>query len=96
MSIYLKYNPEIKQYSSTSNYYTTCSSSLIYKILVDAHDAGKQFCVIVADSRPRLEGKEQLRRLVKYGLDCSYMLINALSFVMPKVSNNENKSKKNL
>lgn len=61
-------------------------SSLIYKILVDAHDAGKQFCVIVVDSRPRLEGKEQLRRLVKYGLDCSYVLINAVSFVMPKVS----------
>ncbi|XP_050461904.1 translation initiation factor eIF-2B subunit delta [Cataglyphis hispanica] len=61
-------------------------SSLIYKILVEAHDAGKQFRVIVVDGRPWLEGKEQLRRLAKHGIECSYILINALSFIMPEVS----------
>ncbi|XP_077261054.1 eukaryotic translation initiation factor 2B subunit delta [Temnothorax americanus] len=61
-------------------------SSLIRKILVEAHAAGKQFRVIVVDGRPWLEGKEQLRRLAKHGIDCSYILINALSFVMPEVS----------
>ncbi|KAL6254375.1 hypothetical protein P5V15_014422 [Pogonomyrmex californicus] len=61
-------------------------SSLIQKILVDAHGSGKQFRVIVVDGRPWLEGKEQLRRLVKHGIECSYILINALSFIMPEVS----------
>lgn len=61
-------------------------SSLIYKILVEAYDAGKQFRVIVVDGRPWLEGKEQLRRLARHGIECSYILINALSFIMPEVS----------
>ncbi|XP_017889936.1 translation initiation factor eIF-2B subunit delta isoform X2 [Ceratina calcarata] len=61
-------------------------SSLIHKILLDAHDADKKFRVIVVDGRPWLEGKEQLRRLAKNGLECSYILINALSYVMPEVS----------
>lgn len=64
----------------------TFSSSLIHKILLDAHTAGKQFRVIVVDGRPWLEGKEQLRRLAKSGIECSYILINALSYVMPEVS----------
>ncbi|XP_076174581.1 eukaryotic translation initiation factor 2B subunit delta [Ptiloglossa arizonensis] len=61
-------------------------SSLIHKILLDAHIARKQFRVIVVDGRPWLEGKEQLRRLVKHGIECTYILINALSYVMPEVS----------
>ncbi|XP_053977269.1 translation initiation factor eIF-2B subunit delta [Hylaeus volcanicus] len=61
-------------------------SSLIHKILLDAHIAGKQFRVVVVDGRPWLEGKEQLRRLTKHGIECSYILINALSYVMPEVS----------
>ncbi|XP_058810287.1 translation initiation factor eIF-2B subunit delta-like isoform X2 [Phymastichus coffea] len=61
-------------------------SSLMYKILCDAFKAKKQFRVIIIDSRPWLEGKELLRRLVKHGIDCSYMLINALSYVMPQVN----------
>ncbi|XP_076651691.1 eukaryotic translation initiation factor 2B subunit delta isoform X2 [Halictus rubicundus] len=61
-------------------------SSLIHKILLDAHTAEKQFRVIVVDGRPWLEGKEQLRRLAKHGIECSYILISALSYVMPEVS----------
>ncbi|KAJ8670805.1 hypothetical protein QAD02_002064 [Eretmocerus hayati] len=61
-------------------------SSLIYNILCDAYAAKKQFRVIIVDGRPWLEGKELLRRLVKNGIDCSYMLINALSFIMPQVN----------
>lgn len=61
-------------------------SSLIHKILLDAHTAGKKFRVIVVDGRPWLQGKEQLRRLAKHEIECSYILINALSFAMPEVS----------
>ncbi|XP_076758574.1 eukaryotic translation initiation factor 2B subunit delta isoform X2 [Xylocopa sonorina] len=61
-------------------------SSLILKILREAHDADKQFRVIVVDGRPWLEGKEQLKRLAQHGIECSYILINALSYIMPEVS----------
>ncbi|XP_043507762.1 translation initiation factor eIF-2B subunit delta [Frieseomelitta varia] len=61
-------------------------SSLIHKILLDAHTAAKEFRVIIVDGRPWLEGKEQLRRLAKHGIECSYILINALSYIMPEVS----------
>lgn len=62
------------------------SSSLIQKILCDAHKAKIQFRVVIVDGRPWLEGKELLRRLSKVGIECSYVLINALSFIMPEVS----------
>ncbi|CAL7937761.1 unnamed protein product [Xylocopa violacea] len=61
-------------------------SSLIFKILEEAHNKDKQFRVIVVDGRPWLEGKEQLRRLTQRGIECSYILINALSYIMPEVS----------
>ncbi|XP_053383233.1 translation initiation factor eIF-2B subunit delta-like [Mercenaria mercenaria] len=61
-------------------------SSLIRRVLCDAHKQGKQFRVIVADSRPKMEGKECLRRLVKEGIKCSYVLINAVSYVMSEAT----------
>ncbi|XP_014663829.1 PREDICTED: translation initiation factor eIF-2B subunit delta-like [Priapulus caudatus] len=61
-------------------------SSLIQKVLCAAKDKNKRFQVIVVDSRPKLEGKEMLRRLVKHGITCSYVLINAISYIMPEVS----------
>ena len=33
------------------------SSSVVEKVLLAAHDEGRRFSVIVADSRPLLEGK---------------------------------------
>lgn len=61
-------------------------SSLIRRVLSDAHKQGKLFRVIVADSRPRMEGRECLRRLVKDGIKCSYVLINAVSYVMTEAT----------
>ncbi|XP_061481972.1 translation initiation factor eIF-2B subunit delta [Rhineura floridana] len=65
-------------------------SSLVSRILCDAHNSchpkGRAFRVVVVDSRPRLEGRETLRRLVKQGIRCSYVLINAISYVLPEVS----------
>ncbi|CAH1159633.1 unnamed protein product [Phaedon cochleariae] len=61
-------------------------SSLIRKILLEAHKDEKKFEVIIVDSRPLLEGKEMLRRLVVAGIKCSYVLINALSYVMNSVT----------
>ncbi|XP_072042450.1 translation initiation factor eIF2B subunit delta-like [Amphiura filiformis] len=61
-------------------------SSLIRKVLCDAQTAGKRFRVIVVDSRPKLEGKEQVRRLIEHGIKCSYVLMNSVSYMMQEVT----------
>lgn len=61
-------------------------SSLILRILIDAQKAGKKFRVVILDARPLLEGREMLRRLVCSNIECSYLLINAVSFVMGRVT----------
>ncbi|NXF39479.1 EI2BD factor, partial [Nyctibius bracteatus] len=62
-------------------------SSLVNRTLCDAHaKKGRAFRVIVVDSRPRLEGRETLRRLVRQGIHCTYVMINAISYMLPEVS----------
>ncbi|XP_036405264.1 translation initiation factor eIF-2B subunit delta [Megalops cyprinoides] len=61
-------------------------SSLVNHILFEAFEKERKFRVIVVDSRPRLEGREALRRLVKKGIHCTYVLISTLSYIMPEVS----------
>ncbi|KAG5888270.1 hypothetical protein JTB14_025190 [Gonioctena quinquepunctata] len=61
-------------------------SSLIMKIILEAHKDGKKFEVVVVDGRPLLEGREMLRRLVLSGIKCTYVLVNALSYVMNNVT----------
>ncbi|CAG5928096.1 unnamed protein product [Menidia menidia] len=61
-------------------------SSLVNHILCKAFDKGRKFRVIVVDSRPRLEGREALRRLVQGRISCTYVLISAVSYILPEVS----------
>ncbi|XP_074847692.1 translation initiation factor eIF2B subunit delta [Carettochelys insculpta] len=61
-------------------------SSLVNHTLCDAHAKGRAFQVIVVDSRPRLEGRDMLRRLVRKGIRCTYVMITAISYVLPEVS----------
>ncbi|CAB1339761.1 unnamed protein product [Coregonus sp. 'balchen'] len=61
-------------------------SSLVNHILCEAFEKSRKFRVIVVDSRPRLEGREALRRLVQRGISCTYVLISALSYILPEVS----------
>uniref|UniRef100_A0A3B3C879 Translation initiation factor eIF2B subunit delta n=1 Tax=Oryzias melastigma TaxID=30732 RepID=A0A3B3C879_ORYME len=61
-------------------------SSLVNHILCEAFDKQRKFRVIVVDSRPRLEGREALRRLVQKGISCTYVLISAVSYILPEVS----------
>jgi len=65
---------------------TYAKSHVVETIIKQAYDQGKKFRVIVLDSRPKLEGRELLRRLVKHGIKCSYMLINAVSYIMGEVT----------
>ncbi|KAL7987135.1 hypothetical protein Chor_006054, partial [Crotalus horridus] len=60
-------------------------SSLVSRILCEAHANHRAFRVVVVDSQPRLEGRETLCRLVKQGVRCSYVLINAISYMLPEV-----------
>ena len=62
------------------------SSCVVEMILLYAHEMGKQFRVVVVDSRPKLEGQALLRRLVAKGLSCTYSHINALSYIMHEVT----------
>ncbi|KAH9605834.1 hypothetical protein KSS87_000911 [Heliosperma pusillum] len=62
------------------------SSSAVELILLRAHEMGKQFRVVIVDSRPKLEGQLLLRRLVARGLNCTYTHINAVSYVIHEVT----------
>lgn len=62
------------------------SSSAVEMILQHAHELGKQFRVVIVDSRPKHEGKLLLRRLVRKGLSCTYTHINAISYIMHEVT----------
>lgn len=61
-------------------------SSLIKQTLVEAYKDSLRFRVIVVDSRPDHEGQEMLKSLAMLGVNCTYVMINAISFIMPEVS----------
>lgn len=61
-------------------------SSLIINILKNAKNNGKSFHVVVVDSRPSYAGRESVKRLVACDIPCSYVLINACSYIMKEVT----------
>ncbi|KAJ3012180.1 Eukaryotic translation initiation factor 2B, subunit 4 delta, 67kDa [Thoreauomyces humboldtii] len=61
-------------------------SSTVLKVLLYAHAQGKKFKVIVADGRPKLEGKEMLKSLVEAGIKCGYVLSSAVPLLMKEVN----------
>ncbi|KAF5765823.1 putative nagB/RpiA transferase [Helianthus annuus] len=62
------------------------SSSAVEMIFLHAHELGKHFRVVIVDSRPKLEGRLLLRRLVGRGISCTYVHINATSYIMHEVT----------
>jgi translation initiation factor eIF-2B subunit delta len=58
---------------------TFAKSSIVQRALVKAHEEGKNFRVIIVDSRPLHEGKHLAAALVTLGMDVKYCLINGLS-----------------
>lgn len=61
-------------------------SSVIKDVLCKAYEKKKIFRVIIVDTRPKQEGLKMLRNLVKQGLQCSYISINAVSYIMKEVT----------
>jgi len=60
-----------------------CSNVVEVLLLEAARDKGvDSFRVIVVDSRPLLEGRALVGRLAEAGIECTYILLNALSYVM--------------
>ncbi|KAI0688566.1 eukaryotic translation initiation factor 2B delta subunit [Cytidiella melzeri] len=65
---------------------TYARSSVVEKVLLGAHSEGRQFSVIVVDSRPMLEGKRLLSVLAEADIHCSYLLLPALGSVITEAS----------
>lgn len=65
---------------------TYARSSVVEKVLLDAHTEGRDFSVIIVDSRPMLEGKRLLSILSAAGIQCTYLLLPALGSVINEVS----------
>ncbi len=47
---------------------------------------GRKFRVIIADGRPKFEGKEMARHMVNLGLNCTYILISAVPYIIQEVT----------
>ncbi|KAG0478848.1 hypothetical protein HPP92_013567 [Vanilla planifolia] len=56
-------------------------STVVEMILLHAHELGKQFSIVVVDSRPKLEGQTLLRKLVMKGL-CFYSRVGTACVAM--------------
>uniref|UniRef100_A0A6U1NH18 Translation initiation factor eIF2B subunit delta n=1 Tax=Fibrocapsa japonica TaxID=94617 RepID=A0A6U1NH18_9STRA len=62
------------------------SCHVVRSLLLMAHDVGIKFRVVVCDSRPHCEGRDLLRRLSQAGIDCTYVLINHVSYICREVT----------
>ncbi|KAL8283969.1 hypothetical protein RQP46_005082 [Phenoliferia psychrophenolica] len=65
---------------------TYARSSLVEGILLEAKRQGKVFSVVVVDSRPLYEGKNLLASLRSASIPTTYVLLPALSAILPRVS----------
>ncbi|ETN42171.1 uncharacterized protein HMPREF1541_04112 [Cyphellophora europaea CBS 101466] len=61
-------------------------SSVVEKTLLTAARNGKNFRVIVVDSRPMFEGKNLARSLLREGIETRYCLLHALADVVEDVT----------
>jgi len=64
----------------------TYGCSYIVKLVLKKARENCKFRVIVVDGRPKLEGRNMCRYLIENGIDCTYVLINALAHVMPEAT----------
>ncbi|KAH9380879.1 hypothetical protein HPB48_012501 [Haemaphysalis longicornis] len=65
---------------------TYCCSSLVKSVLKLAFESGKKFRVIIVDSRPQFRGRDMLNYLSSVGINCTYVLITAVSYIMKEAS----------
>ncbi|KAI9740260.1 MAG: hypothetical protein M1834_004838 [Cirrosporium novae-zelandiae] len=58
---------------------TFAKSSIVQSTIIEAHKRGKNFRVIVTDSRPLFEGRNLARSLSNLGIEVQYSLIHGIS-----------------
>lgn len=61
---------------------TFSKSQVVEKTLLEAKLRGKRFRVVVVDNRPLEEGRNLLKSLCEAGIECSYVHLYALDYVM--------------
>ncbi len=61
-------------------------SHLVENIIIDAHEKGINFNVIIADNPPFNEGKYLIDRLSQKDIKATYTLINSVPYFMKKVN----------
>lgn len=62
------------------------NSSLVTYILLEASVKFPNMHVVVVDSRPKYKGKSTVDKLLKHNVKCTYVMINAISYIMNKVT----------
>ncbi|GAA5914297.1 translation initiation factor eIF-2B subunit [Sporobolomyces salmoneus] len=65
---------------------TYARSSVVEGVLLEAKRLGKDFSVVVVDSRPLYEGKNLLQSLRLASIPTTYVLLPSLSLILPRVS----------
>ncbi|GAA5935982.1 translation initiation factor eIF2B subunit delta [Sporobolomyces koalae] len=65
---------------------TYARSSVVEGVLLEAKRLGKEFSVVVVDSRPLYEGKNLLHSLRLASIPTTYVLLPSLSLVLPRIS----------
>eukprot|EP00466_Bigelowiella_natans_P016618 jgi/Bigna1/37325/e_gw1.19.20.1 len=65
---------------------TYARSKVVENVITKAKEENRKFRVVIVDSRPKFEGKALGKRLVDKGIDCTYILLNGLSYVMKEVT----------
>ncbi|RVD86566.1 uncharacterized protein DFL_004835 [Arthrobotrys flagrans] len=65
---------------------TYAKSTVVQRVLLRALNDGKQFSVIVIDSRPYFEGRGMARDLTRAGIQVKYTTLHALDHVMKTVN----------
>ncbi|KAH7888009.1 eukaryotic translation initiation factor 2B delta subunit [Phlebopus sp. FC_14] len=65
---------------------TYARSSVVEKVLLNSWADGKQFSVVVVDSKPMLEGKSLLKSLTAASIPCTYLLLPSLPSVLPHIT----------
>lgn len=71
-------------YKNTYLFYDS-SSSLLRQVFTKAVSEGRKFRVIIADGRPKFEGKEMARHMINIGLHCTYVLVSSVPYIIQEV-----------
>ena len=75
-----------KQIKKGSVVLTFAKSSIVEKTILEAHNNGTKFRVIVVDSRPLFEGKALVTSLMHSGLEVEYLPYSAISHAIKQAT----------